>query len=425
MLCKAVLLAMTVVVVFEPSSTTAPSQESPLVAVLDFAVKGEVDKNAGSVAAAQVRDELSASRRFRLLDRRLMAERVKEADLALVLGASHPEPEALTGIGQTLVAEKIVAGEITSVGESWTFEMVLVDVQTGRIEQTYFRQFGGSVEDVSYVASCGARVFAGRAPLPPRRGLRILAVEPLAISTTSSRRTAQQPKEKAVLQGDLPAELKKVVTLMPPYPEMYPGGDTGRMSVQYAVMYLSKEAGLGYDFKRSFANTDPLCRRWISPRVEKQECHEALTSLLSPLGLDYRLNGKTLFLVKRSQVTKEGSPDYRRPGSTGSDATPFTGITDPRGKRVTLVPPYPQPYPGAPSDRISVQYAVSTLARQAGVEYDFRQSQANVGELARRWVQPEVKNMAFSDAVASILAPLGLSYSLSREVLVLEAEAKR
>lgn len=121
-----------------------------------------------------------------------------------------------------------------------------------------------------YFASCGARIFAGRAPLPPRRGIRILAVTqpydddhiiaPPRRSANSESSMSAQPteSEEQDVPDNVPDEMKKRVTLKAPYPEMYPGCDTDRMSVQYAVMYLVDKVGLQYDFKQSFSKAGPI-----------------------------------------------------------------------------------------------------------------------------------------------------------------------
>src|SRR6185437_820838 len=54
---------------------------------------------------------------------------------------------------------------------------------------------------------------------------------------------------------------------------------------------------------------------------------------------------------------------------------------DPLATKVTLAKPYPLSYDGADSNRISVQYAVIELGKQAGLGYDFSTSQANAGEV--------------------------------------------
>jgi serine/threonine protein kinase len=96
------------------------------------------------------------------------------------------------------------------------------------------------------------------------------------------------------------------------------------------------------------------------------------------------------------------------------------GVVPNLQRNVTLRSPYPSSYPGAPRNKISVQYAVMELLRQAGGRYDFQKSQANVGELARRWVTPNVVNESCESALSQILGPLGLTYELVGGEVVLE-----
>lgn len=80
--------------------------------------------------------------------------------------------------------------------------------------------------------------------------------------------------------------------------------------------------------------------------------------------------------------------------------------------KVTLTTPYPQSYSGAPTDRISVQYAVIEVAKQAGVPYNWDASYKNTNPVCRRWVYPSIKNKSFESAMRMILRPVGLTYEL-------------
>jgi len=88
------------------------------------------------------------------------------------------------------------------------------------------------------------------------------------------------------------------VTLVPPYPPSYPGAPTDRLSVQYAVIELAKQAGLDYDWDQSFKNTNPVCRKWVTPRISQMPFREAMNSILTPLGLTYTLQGSKVVLSR-------------------------------------------------------------------------------------------------------------------------------
>jgi len=100
--------------------------------------------------------------------------------------------------------------------------------------------------------------------------------------------------EPALVEApSLEAALLTRVSLRPPYGD---GAETEKISVQSAVMAILKQAGLNYDWGASFENTDPICRRFITPRIESVPCYKALQRILEPNGLTYRLRNRTVIL---------------------------------------------------------------------------------------------------------------------------------
>ncbi len=104
---------------------------------------------------------------------------------------------------------------------------------------------------------------------------------------------------------------------------------------------------------------------------------------------------------------------------SGETASPSVAPVGQVGPRVTLVSPYAPSYTGAPTDKISVQYAVIEMARQAGLGYDWKTSYANTDPLCRRWTLPELRDVPWPDAMASLLEPLGLTYSVKDGMVTL------
>jgi len=71
-------------------------------------------------------------------------------------------------------------------------------------------------------------------------------------------------------------------------------------SVQDIVQALAQQASLGYDRKKSFAQTDPLCRRWVNNvAIEGKPCREALEQILQPVGLRYQIEHDAIVLSRR------------------------------------------------------------------------------------------------------------------------------
>jgi len=92
---------------------------------------------------------------------------------------------------------------------------------------------------------------------------------------------------------------RKLVALTKPYPSSYRGAPTDRISVQYAVIELGKQAGFQYEWKESYKNTDPICRQWVYPEIKNEPFRSAMRKILSPVGLTYELCGNTIVLKRK------------------------------------------------------------------------------------------------------------------------------
>ncbi len=80
-------------------------------------------------------------------------------------------------------------------------------------------------------------------------------------------------------------------------------------SVQDIVQDLAKQVGLGYDWQKSFAQTDPLCRQWVrNVAIEGKTCSEALEQVLKPVGLRYQLEEGMLVLSRQDDGTPPAGP---------------------------------------------------------------------------------------------------------------------
>jgi hypothetical protein len=88
--------------------------------------------------------------------------------------------------------------------------------------------------------------------------------------------------------------------------------------------------------------------------------------------------------------------------------------------KVTLTQPYPLSNAGDETNRITVQYAVTQLAKQAKLGYDWDASQANAGEVCRKYITPEVEGIPLREALAEILTPEALTYDIRDGKIVLK-----
>jgi hypothetical protein len=75
---------------------------------------------------------------------------------------------------------------------------------------------------------------------------------------------------------------------------------TDKKSVQYVVIDLAKQVGLGYDWDKSFAQTDPVCRRFVNHlSITDQSFDMAMAKVLDPVGLRYKVEDAKVVLYPR------------------------------------------------------------------------------------------------------------------------------
>jgi serine/threonine protein kinase len=73
-------------------------------------------------------------------------------------------------------------------------------------------------------------------------------------------------------------------------------------SVQDIVQNLAEQAGLKYDWQKSFDQTDPLCRQWVrNVSIEGETCQQALNQILNPVGLRYQVENGVLVLSRQDE----------------------------------------------------------------------------------------------------------------------------
>jgi hypothetical protein len=148
-------------------------------------------------------------------------------------------------------------------------------------------------------------------------------------------------------------------------------------SVQDIVRSMASQAGLGYNWQRSFDQTNPLCRRWVRDvRAEATPFATAMDRILRPNGLRYEVENGTGVLF-RAEGPRSG-----------------TSINYSTAKK-------------------SVQYIVIDLAAQVGLGYNWEKSFAQTAPECRRFVFDVVmKDLPFAKAMAEILDPVGLRFEV-------------
>jgi hypothetical protein len=105
-------------------------------------------------------------------------------------------------------------------------------------------------------------------------------------------------------------------------------------------------------------------------------------------------------------------------GLFAASCTKQAAVHDPLGT-VTLVPPYPASYPDAPTDKISVQYAVIAIADKAGIKYDWDKSFKLTDPVCREWIRPVIVNRPVAKALEMVLSPVNLTYTIRNGKIII------
>jgi len=179
-------------------------------------------------------------------------------------------------------------------------------------------------------------------------------------------------------------------------------------SVQDIVQNLAQQAGLKYDWQKSFAQTDPVCRQWVRDvTIDGKTCRQALEQILKPVGLRYQVEDGVLVLSPQPSGTAPGA------GGGNEQNQADVGPADPRQEKKVRYS----------TEQASVQDIVQNLAQQAGLKYDWQKSFAQTDPLCRQWVRDvTIDGKTCRQALEQILKPVGLRYQVEDGVLVLSRQ---
>jgi serine/threonine protein kinase len=103
-------------------------------------------------------------------------------------------------------------------------------------------------------------------------------------------------------------------------------------SVQDIVENLAGQAGFRYDRLKSFAQTAPLCQKWVqNVTIDGKTCQQALDQILKPVGLRYQVENGEIVLSRQNEGThppKSGASSIRSPIGKGyvTAGPPPTGL---------------------------------------------------------------------------------------------------
>ncbi|MBL7961029.1 PEGA domain-containing protein [bacterium] len=146
------------------------------VAVLEFQTSGGIEKSEVSALSNRFRGILVKTKSFEVIEREKMNEVLKSQDFNMSDACNTAE--CAVQVGQLLGVEAMIAGDIGKVGDTYTIDLRLIDVQTGKIIQTQTQDFVGKVDGLLGVMQVIANSFAGTEIKAPRTVYIQFASEP-------------------------------------------------------------------------------------------------------------------------------------------------------------------------------------------------------------------------------------------------------
>ena len=125
------------------TAALAQSQTRASVAVMDMEPKG-VPENEVSALSDRLRTELFRTGAFDVMERGKMQDVLKEQGFQQS-GACNTDACAVE-IGQMIGVQKIIAGSLGKVGKTYTVNLRMIDVKTGRMERSVTEDYTGEID---------------------------------------------------------------------------------------------------------------------------------------------------------------------------------------------------------------------------------------------------------------------------------------
>ncbi len=122
---------------------TAYGQEKTAIAVLPLEGRN-ISADEAMTLSDRLRAELTNAGTYSIMERAEMEKVLKEQ--AFQLTGACSEASCIRKIGQLIAVTKVVGGSISKIGDIYTIEARLINVETGAIEKSVTEDFGGSVE---------------------------------------------------------------------------------------------------------------------------------------------------------------------------------------------------------------------------------------------------------------------------------------
>jgi len=128
-------------------ASTARPQEKTAVAVLPFEPRN-ISQAEAVILSDRLRAELVATNHFNVLEREQMDKILREQKLQLTGACS--DASCLVKVGQLMAVTKMMGGTISKIGNTYTVQARVIDVEKGVIETEVSQDVTGTIEDLQH-----------------------------------------------------------------------------------------------------------------------------------------------------------------------------------------------------------------------------------------------------------------------------------
>lgn len=136
----------------------AQTQQARRIAVLDLRGDG-VSESEARTLTDRLRSRLVNTRVFYVLEREQMDEVLNEQGFQQ---SGCVSDECLVEIGRLVGVQEMVGGSIGKIGQTYTLDLRIIDVETGRIIKTVSEDYRGSADGLLGVLEVAAQKIAGK-----------------------------------------------------------------------------------------------------------------------------------------------------------------------------------------------------------------------------------------------------------------------
>ena len=130
------------------------------VAVLDFQTTGGLTPQEVATLANRFRGILVQTQVFDVVEREKMNEVLKAQDFNL--SDQCNSAECAVQVGQLLGVTQMIAGDLGKLGSTYTIDLRLIDVESGKILQSKTQDYKGEIDGMLEVMKVIANSFAGK-----------------------------------------------------------------------------------------------------------------------------------------------------------------------------------------------------------------------------------------------------------------------